>query len=96
MVSAYACVEISCPPRKLNGGCIKEYCPGQPDIGRAAVGTEFLSPYPNHIHTHGDPHWDPIPTADLLIGLHLPVTAHSHRPASEIQGGVLGPQAVVY
>jgi len=23
---------------------------------RAAVGTEFLSPYPPHIHTHGDPH----------------------------------------
>jgi len=23
---------------------------------RAAVGTEFLSPYPPHTHTHGDPH----------------------------------------
>jgi len=26
---------------------------------RAAVGTEFLSPYPPHTHTHGDPHGDP-------------------------------------
>ena len=26
------------------------------DIFRAAVGTEFLSPYPLHTHTHGDRH----------------------------------------
>ena len=26
---------------------------------KAAVGTEFLSPYPPHTHTHGDPHGDP-------------------------------------
>jgi len=25
---------------------------------RAAVGTEFLSPYPPYTHTHGDPHGD--------------------------------------
>ena len=32
-------------------------------FSRAAVGTEFLSPYPPHTHTHGDP----IPTADLAF-----------------------------
>ena len=26
---------------------------------RAAVGTEFLSPYPPHTNTHGDPYGDP-------------------------------------
>jgi len=29
------------------------------DHFRAAVGTEFLSPYPPHTHTHGDPHGRP-------------------------------------
>jgi len=41
-------------------------------IRRAAVWSEFLSPYPphTHTHTHVDPHGDPqfpIPTADLVI-----------------------------
>ena len=39
-------------------------------IRRAAVWSEFLSPYPPHTHTHVDPHGDPqfpIPTADLVI-----------------------------
>jgi len=30
-------------------------------ITRAAVGTEFLSPYPPHTHTHGDPWGSPYP-----------------------------------
>jgi len=31
---------------------------------RAAVGTEFLSPYPFHTHTHVIPYGIPIPTAE--------------------------------
>ena len=33
--------------------------PRRRDLRRAAVGTEFLSPYPSHTHTNGDPHGDP-------------------------------------
>jgi len=44
--------------------------PWRRSTARAAVGTEFLSPYSPHTHTHGDPHGDPhIPTAESRADL---------------------------
>jgi len=38
---------------------------------RAAVGTEFLSPYPSRTHTHGDPNGDPHTHGRPDYGRHL-------------------------
>jgi len=62
-------------------------------INRAAVGTEFLSSYPPHTHTHGDPHGSPYPrqssglpwgrnfyphTHPILIPMGIAMDPHTH------------------
>jgi len=71
-------------------------------INRAAVGTEFLSPYPPHAHTHGDPHGSPYPrqspglpwgrnfyphTHPVLIPMGIPMGSPYPRQSSGLPWG---------